>query len=208
MPFSRAACLDRIRTGPTGKAVHVLELSEVDTAPEFDDTTFAVRVPDGFQRREYTRPTRRNPALANLLKVGSEAPDWTLKTPSGRAVTLSKLRGKIVLIDFWATWCGPCKAAMPTLQELHEKYKGKPVVVVGINTWERADPAAFMKKNKLSYGLLLKGDAVARAYGVLGIPTFYLIGPDGKILYASSGFDPTSETAVAKLIDAALAEIK
>jgi len=81
-------------------------------------------------------------------------------------------------------------------------------VVYGINTWERGDAAAFMKKNKLEYGLLLDGDTVAQAYGVRGIPTFYLIGPAGTILHASSGYDPSAEKAVATLIDAALAKIE
>jgi hypothetical protein len=65
-----------------------------------------------------------------------------------------------------------------------------------------------MRNNKFTYGLLLKGDAVAQTYGVRGIPTFYLIGPDGKILQTSSGFDPAAEKSAAKLIDGILAEME
>ena len=197
--------VDRVAPGSGGKMFRALELSDIDVSAKFDEGTFAIRVPEGFERREYTRPPRRDSAL---LKVGSEAPDWTLKTPAGEAVTLSKLRGKVVLLDFWATWCGPCKVAMPKLQKLHEKYENKPVEIFGINTWERADAAAFMKKNNYGYGLLLKGDAVAQAYGVQGIPTIYVIGPDGKILLASPGHSPGTEDAVVRLIDAALAKME
>jgi thiol-disulfide isomerase/thioredoxin len=194
--------VDRIARGSDGKVYRALELRELDASAKLDEATFAIQVPADFERREYTRPARTDPGL---LKVGSAAPDWTLKNPAGQAFTLSQLRGKVVLLDFWATWCGPCKVAMPKVQKLHERYQGKPVVVLGINTWERSDAAAYMKKNKFTYELLLNGDRVAEAYGVRGIPTFYIIGPDGKILHASSGFSEGTEASVARLIDAALA---
>ncbi len=194
--------VDRIFKSSKGKLARVLELSELDVSPKFDQTTFAIHVPEGFQQKKYTR------SEPGLLSVGSKAPDWTLKTPAGKAVTLSKLRGRIVVLDFWAIWCGPCKLVMPNLQKLHEQYKDKPVDVIGLNVWERSDAAAYMKKNKYTYGLLLKGDAVAKAYGVNGIPTMYIIGPDGKILHASAGFNPANEKAITGLIDAALAKMK
>jgi peroxiredoxin len=94
------------------------------------------------------------------------------------------------------------------VQKLYEKYKDKPVTVLGINTWERSDAVAYMKAHTYSYGLLLNGDAVAKAYRVLGIPTLYIIGPDGKILHASSGFNAATDVAVDKLIDKTLAEMR
>ena len=94
--------------------------------------------------------------------------------------------------------------AMPKLQEIHAKYQNKPVIIYGVNTWERGDEAAFMKKHKYTFPLLLSGDKVAMAYGVRGIPTMYLIGPKGDILHASSGFSAASEKAIIKLIDETL----
>lgn len=89
-----------------------------------------------------------------LLQAGTVAPDWTLLDSKGNKVTLSSLKGKVIVLDFWATWCAPCKQVMPTIQKMHEKYKSKGVLVYGVNTWERADAAKFMKDNKYSYGLL------------------------------------------------------
>lgn len=140
--------------------------------------------------------------------AGDAAPDFNLKNPDGSATTLASLKGKVVLLDFWATWCGPCIAAMPSIQRLHDKYEGKPVAILGVNTWERgaADRAQkFMEKNKYSYGLLLKGDELAEAYGISGIPTLVLIGPDGKIIHIGVGFGPDEEKHLTEMIDKALA---
>jgi thiol-disulfide isomerase/thioredoxin len=191
---------------PRGTVTRVLELRDVDTQPEFDDGTFAIRVPRGYERKKYERPLVSDP---KLLPVGSQAPDWTLKTPDGKSVSLSQLRGKVVVLDFWATWCRPCLMAMPGIQKLHERYQGKPVAVFGVNAGERlpnADPVGLMKRNGYTYGLLLNGARVATTYRVIGIPTFYVIGPDGKILYAASGYNPALEDALVRLIDRALAQ--
>lgn len=191
--------VDRISVGSGGKVFQALELSELDTSPKLADTDFAIRVPEGYERIQY-----------GLLPAGNAAPDWTLKTPKGQTVTLSKLRGKIVVLDFWATWCGPCKAVMPKVQQLQERYRDKAVAIYGIHVvWNRTgDPVAFMQKNKYTYGLLLNGDAVAEDYGVRGIPALFVIGPKGKILLAQSGFNPAAEKTVAKCIDEALAKME
>jgi hypothetical protein len=95
--------------------------------------------------------------------------------------------------------------AMPGVQKLHEKYQGKAVSVFGVNTWERGgDPKKYMESQKYTYGLLLKGDDLAKKYGISGIPTFVLIGPDGKILHIGVGYDEKGDEELAKIIDKAL----
>jgi thiol-disulfide isomerase/thioredoxin len=141
--------------------------------------------------------------------VGSEAPGWTLRSADGQEVSLGKLRGKVVLLDFWATWCGPCRQAMPALQRLHERYKDKPVAIFAVNCWERSpqvDPAGFLKQSGYTYPVLLNANDVAQAYKVTGIPTFYLIGTDGKILLASSGVSADAERQIEALIEQALGD--
>lgn len=94
--------------------------------------------------------------------------------------------------------------AMPIVQKLHDKYKDKPVAVYGVNCLERnpkSDPAGFMKGRGFAYPTLVKADRVAQAYQVRGLPTFYLIGPDGRILMAHSGLTPTMEAQVDALIE-------
>lgn len=91
--------------------------------------------------------------------------------------------------------------AMPGLQKLHEKYKDKGVLVLGVNVFDEGDAVAYMKDQGYGYTTLLKGDEVARDYGVQSIPQFYLIGPDGKVLHHSVGFDPKGEEKLAKVID-------
>jgi peroxiredoxin len=124
-----------------------------------------------------------------LLAVGDPAPDWKLTDPEGRAHTLAEYRGRVVVLDFWATWCVPCARVMPRLEKLHRKYGAQGLVVFGVNSFETGDPAAMMKKKGYTYGLLLKGEELAPAYGVTSLPVVYVIGPDGRVIYAHSGPD-------------------
>jgi thiol-disulfide isomerase/thioredoxin len=140
------------------------------------------------------------------LDVGDRAPEWTLADETGKPHSLSDYRGEIVLMDFWATWCPPCRAAMPGLQRLHEELEGEGLNVIGINTSERSPDLApgFMRSNNYTYELLLSGDAVARQYDVRGIPTFYVIGTEGEILFKGSGYSHQQEKDMERVIREAL----
>jgi thioredoxin-related protein len=95
---------------------------------------------------------------------------------------------------------------MPSIQTIHEHFKDKPVSIIGVNTWEEKPTAAadYMKKKGFTYGCLLKGDDLATAYGISGIPTLVLIDANGKVLDISVGFDPAEEDALIKKIEAQL----
>jgi thiol-disulfide isomerase/thioredoxin len=123
------------------------------------------------------------------LQVGTIAPDFTLMDRHGEAQTLSQHRGDYVLLDFWATWCGPCRAVMPRVQALHEKYQDRGLVVYGVNMAEKdpQDAVEYVDAHEYTYGLLLEAEEVAKAYQVNAIPTLFLIDPDGKIIYTHQG---------------------
>ena len=133
---------------------------------------------------------------AGLLAVGDAAPDWTLRDAEGRAHSLSEYRGRVVVLDFWATWCAPCSKVMPRMEKLHRKYGAQGVAVFGVSTFETGDPAALMKKKKCTYGLLLKGEEIAPAYGVETLPVVCVIGPDGRVVYSHAGADHKNLDAV------------
>ena len=121
--------------------------------------------------------------------------DFTLKGLDGKSVTLSDLKGKVVVLDFWATWCGPCKASFPALQRIYEKYKENPnVVILALDTWERMAGAEreeevkkFIADNKYTFPVLYDDGFVER-YGVEGIPTKFVIDKKGMIQFKSVGF--------------------
>jgi peroxiredoxin len=164
----------------------------------------------GEKKPEAARPQqKRERAESKGPKVGDMAPDWSLADRDGKTVKLSDLRGNVVVLDFWATWCGPCIRAMPSVQAMHERFSGQNVKVFGVNTWERdpkANPAKFMDDKKLTYGLLLKGDDVAKQYGVTGIPAFFIIGVDGKVIHTAVGFNPNEKEKMNKIIEEHLAK--
>ena len=140
---------------------------------------FAMNVP--AQKSEKSKENSK------LLAVGATAPDWELSDAEGRLETLAQYRGKIVVLDFWATWCGPCAEVMPQMQKLHEKYKDKGVAVFGVSSWEKNDPVAAMKEKHYTYGLLLRGEDITERYGVGTLPAVYIIGPDGRVIYRHEG---------------------
>ena len=127
-----------------------------------------------------------NEILAANLKVGAEAPDITGRTPEGKELSLSDFKGKYVFIDFWASWCGPCRKAMPQIKEIYEKYgkKGLAVVSLSLDTdgeaWKKA-----IDELGMTWTQLCNPDGgsreVGQAYGIEFIPTMLIISQDGKI---------------------------
>lgn len=178
-----------------GMEVVMLRDLEIDGGISADgsgDRVFTLAAPEGYTVEEKKAEVAQAPARPATGLTGKPAPDFTLMDPDGNEHTLSKMRGDIVVLDFWATWCGPCKAVMPHMQELHERYKTRGVRVFGMNCWESGDPARFMRDNDYTYSLLLNADRVAAEYQVSGIPTFIVVGPDGTVLYQGVGTNMVS----------------
>ena len=146
---------------------------------------FAVR---GAPAKVYPSTTPQRPRPWDKRKdipIGAAAPDWQLKTPEGQTVALSALRGKVVVLDFWANWCGPCRKLEPLLDQLVSEYQSKPVKFFTISIWPGQDfnPHAYLKEHKMRSTFLIGTDAVANDYGLWGLPTYYVIDPAGELFY-------------------------
>lgn len=144
------------------------------------------------EQMKKTAPERKEKAIEERLN--SEAPDWSFKDLSGKTVSLAGLRGKVVVIDFWATWCGPCKMTMPLIDKFYSEKKSKDVEVFGINVWERNgtdNVKPFIEGKGYKFPILLGDTDITQKYGVRGIPTLFVIDKEGKIAYKHVGYDPT-----------------
>ena len=122
--------------------------------------------------------------------IGGPAPDFTLKSDSGRNVKLSELRGQVVMVNFWATWCAPCREEMPLLNQLYEQYRKVGFTLLAVNIDD--DPAkarAMARKLGVSFPVLFDTDKrVSRLYDVAAMPSTLLIDRDGKLRYLHRGY--------------------
>lgn len=138
-----------------------------------------------------------------------EAIDFSLSTIDGGFISLKDLKGKVVLLDFWAEWCGPCKMATPIIVSLYEKYKNSGFVIIGMNLDDESDfdkVIEYIKKSKIEYPVTIKGFSVAQKYGVKGIPHFVLIDKNGSISLTITGFIQSLEIDLTSSIEALLKE--
>jgi len=142
------------------------------------------------------------------MKDNTPTPDFTLSTPEGRKISLKDFRGKIVFLNFWASWCTPCREEMPAMEKLYQEFRGQNFVVLAVNVQDRKqDAVSFVKEMKINYPIAIDPDGqVGLLYGAWGLPTTYLIGPKGEGLARVWGpanwYGPAARKLIKELVDA------
>ncbi|MFA5033547.1 MAG: TlpA disulfide reductase family protein [bacterium] len=115
-------------------------------------------------------------------------PDFTLYSLDSTEYTLSEQTGKVVFVNFWAPWCPPCRAEIPALIELYEKYKDKGFLILGIGMDKEKALKDYVQKNGIKHPVLIGNEEVAKNYSIRGIPTTYILDKQGKIVTQHTGF--------------------
>lgn len=146
-------------------------------------------------RAETASPSDMAKAFAGagvpLLRQPVEPRDFSLPLAADAEKTrsLGALRGKVVFLNFWATWCGPCRAEMPSMEALYRSYKDRGFEILAVNSGEtEPDVLAFMERNSLSFPVVLdEGGKTSAAYGIRAIPTSFLLDREGKIILRAVG---------------------
>ena len=172
----------------------------INVDPKLTASAFNFSPPGGSIPSD--NPYHGPPAQLHLLSVGALAPDFTVEDSNGKPVKLSDYKGKVVVLDFWATWCGPCQASMPHTNEVAEKFKGRDVIFLAINTWDTPDAfKAWLLQHK-SYDALTfvldnnqRASSIAQSlFTVSGIPTQFVIDKPGKVTNSFVGYaGPTDD---------------
>ena len=161
-----------------------------------------------------SRPRQGARALPSSLSVGDAAPETRLETLDGDHIWVSQLRGKVVVLDFWATWCGPCIAALPSMKRLAQAHgdqggrRDRPFVLISISGDSNgARLREFVANHEMSWTQCWDGNSDAqRTYGVRSIPTYFVIDAAGRIVYAKAGWGRGTEQELGRQVDRALAQ--
>ena len=135
---------------------------------------------------------------------GMDAKPFSVTDMKGKKHSLDKLKGKIVVVNFWFMECKPCRMEIPELNKVVDKYKGKDVVFLGMSTNSKTQLEKFLEKNEFRYNIVPDSTAVAGTYGVTGFPTHMIIGRDSKITYFSAGYGPGTIEKLDKQIESLL----
>ena len=131
------------------------------------------------------------PHCGKKVKETGLAPDFTLKSLEGQEINLASLKGKVVLLDFWATWCGPCRESIPHLVDLFKNYQVKGLEVIGMSLDKGEADAVrrFIHSMSIPYPIVLTPEEVSRKFGVTALPTTLLIDKEGRIQEKMIGFN-------------------
>jgi peroxiredoxin len=140
--------------------------------------------------------------LARAATVQGKAPDFTLKSNSGKNLRLSDFRGQVVLLNFWASWCGPCRQEMPALEKLHKRYGSYGFTVLGVNVEEDSNQARRMLREiPVSFPILFDSrNQVSKQYHVSAMPTTVMVDRDGNMRHLHKGYKPGDEAGYKKWI--------
>ncbi|MEW6109329.1 MAG: TlpA disulfide reductase family protein [Nitrospirota bacterium] len=137
--------------------------------------------------------------------IGDIAPDFVLQDINGRNVSLSKYRGKVVLLEFWAMWCPPCRATVPELVEIQNRYKSREFVILGVSVDNGQDLifklSEFSKNYSINYPVLLGNEKISSSYNVRSIPASFLIDKNGRIINSYIGYIANFESEISEQID-------
>ncbi len=148
-------------------------------------------------------------SLGSAPQAGFPSPDFTLQTTMGDRINLTELQGTPIVINFWASWCPPCRLEMPALQAIYEEYGGK-VMILGVNTSNqdtRSNMLSFLEEARLSFPILEDIDgSVQRQYAIISLPTTFFINPDGIITEVVIG-GPMTEAGLRARIEELLERI-
>jgi peroxiredoxin len=147
-------------------------------------------------------------SLASSGLEGQMAPDFALKSSSGQNLRLSEYRGDVVMINFWATWCGPCRQEMPELEAIYQKYQSLGFTILGINVdKDRAMAGKVLNSTPLSFPILFDSDnAVTELYQVDAMPTTVIVDRNGKVRFIHRGYKPGYEDEYVKQIKTLIRE--
>ncbi len=147
-------------------------------------------------------------SFSHAAEMGDKATDFTLKSLGGKNLKLSEYRGQVVMLNFWASWCAPCRQEMPLLEDLYKKYKRLGFIILGVNVERDSSKASSLLKSiKVSFPILFDNEnKISKLYTVTAMPTTIIIDRDGNMRYLHKGYKPGYELAYQKQIKALLRE--
>ncbi len=139
---------------------------------------------------------------AGAVDVKEEAPDFTLKSLDGSNMRLEEYRGQVVLINFWASWCGPCRQEMPLLDRLHHRYEDTGFAVLGVNVEGESAPAQdIVDKTNVTFPIVIDdGQKVSEMYNLEAMPSTFVVDRDGVVRYIHRGYKPGDEAKYVEVV--------
>lgn len=187
------------KTFSTGVVAAMAVVGLTACGPAKDDKPPAPKVTAGAAMPAVATPASE---LPKLPKMGA-APKWEMKDLQGKPVKADHFKGKVVVVDFWATWCPPCLKEIPAYIAMQEKYGKEGLAIVGASI-DQAGPEvveAFAKKAKINYTMLMADDEIAALFGgISAVPTTFLIDRDGQVRYRKEGLEEDFEKKVAAVL--------
>jgi thiol-disulfide isomerase/thioredoxin len=186
----------RFRSAQGGEVESLLTLADLQVNTDLGPAAFRIDAPDDVTVEMVGRKPPPD------LKIGDPVPEWTVTGSDGKRHRLSDYRGKLVVLDFWASWCPYCRQAMPAIQKIHDTYGERGVAVLAFNCRDRGgvDPVAYVRDQGFSY-FVADGNRAAIQYSVGPLPYFYVISPTGRLLHRMSGYNAERERELIGVIE-------